>query len=73
MDGATNTIRHILTGNMGLERVELSMFSLCFKNPDIFLANERVELSMFSLCFKNPDIFLANIFLAKNTSHSVMC
>jgi hypothetical protein len=39
MDGATSTIQHLLTGNNRLERVELSMFALRLKNPNIFLAN----------------------------------
>jgi hypothetical protein len=39
MDGTTSTIRHLLTGNICLERVELIMFSLRFQNPNIFLAN----------------------------------
>ena len=38
---------------MGLERVELSMFSLRFKNPDIFLANFVDGNIIITSCIKH--------------------
>jgi hypothetical protein len=41
MYGATRTVWYLHTSNIGLERVDLSRFSLRFKNLDVFLVHIR--------------------------------
>ncbi len=63
MYGSTRTVRYLLTGNIGLELVGLSRFSLCSKNLDIFLVNivngDIVIVSFVKYLFQDgPDLLV---------------